>query len=103
MKVPPTKIWPENTKQVSGACQSYFIDKFIGNGSFQFSQDIKELVVWLLHEIAQKEKEAERSLMHRFNIATHLTWNKNYNVKPRRSSMGLKPRIFQGLPLRTRW
>ncbi|KAI9097467.1 hypothetical protein K1719_025238 [Acacia pycnantha] len=155
--VPPTGIWPENTKQVSGACQSYFIDKFIGNGSFQvidvnlekrnfvgiqfviwtggvwiknsganffaelkrnnpterFSQDMKELVVWLLHEIAQKEKEAERSLMHRFNIATelterckseggleligilvwlrfmacrHLTWNKNYNVKPREIS-----------------
>ncbi|XP_028802230.1 alpha-glucan water dikinase 2 isoform X2 [Neltuma alba] len=155
--VPPTDIWPENSKQVSGACQSYFMDKFIGNGSFQvidvnlqkrnfvgiqfviwtggfwiknsgknffaelkrnnpterFSQDLKELVVWLLHEIAQREKEAERSLMHRFNIATeltercksegglgligilvwlrfmacrHLTWNKNYNVKPREIS-----------------
>ncbi|CAN6584231.1 unnamed protein product [Malus baccata var. baccata] len=68
---------------------------------------------WLLDEISQREKEAERSLMHRFNIATeltercksegefglvgilvwlrfmscrHLTWNKNYNVKPREIS-----------------
>ncbi|KAF9608229.1 hypothetical protein IFM89_008184 [Coptis chinensis] len=68
------------------------------------------IIKWLLDEISQKEKEAERSLMHRFNIATELTerckgegelgligimvwlrfmacrqltWNKNYNVKPR--------------------
>ncbi|KAF5194960.1 Alpha-glucan water dikinase protein [Thalictrum thalictroides] len=71
------------------------------------------IVKWLLDEISQKEKDAERSLMHRFNIATelteryksegelglvgimvwfrfmacrHLTWNKNYNVKPREIS-----------------
>ncbi|KAG4147412.1 hypothetical protein ERO13_D05G221000v2 [Gossypium hirsutum] len=71
------------------------------------------IVKWLLDEISQREKEAERSLMHRFNIATelterckaegelglvgilvwmrlmrcrHLTWNKNYNVKPREIS-----------------
>ncbi|XP_072989475.1 alpha-glucan water dikinase 2 isoform X1 [Typha latifolia] len=68
---------------------------------------------WVLHEIAKREKDAERSLMHRFNIATELTlqcrkegeiglvailvwlrfmacrqlcWNKNYNVKPREIS-----------------
>ncbi|KAK8580431.1 hypothetical protein V6N13_143528 [Hibiscus sabdariffa] len=73
----------------------------------------KRIVKWLLDEISQREKEAERSLMHRFNIATeltercktegelgligilvwmrfmrcrHLTWNKNYNVKPREIS-----------------
>ncbi|XWS25405.1 hypothetical protein CRYUN_Cryun27aG0065400 [Craigia yunnanensis] len=73
----------------------------------------KGIVKWLLEEISQREKEAERSLMHRFNIATeltercnaegelgliailvwmrfmicrHLTWNKNYNVKPREIS-----------------
>ncbi|KAK6277708.1 hypothetical protein POUND7_018031 [Theobroma cacao] len=73
----------------------------------------KGIVKWLLDEISAREKEAERSLMHRFNIATelterckvegelaligilvwmrfmmcrHLTWNKNYNVKPREIS-----------------
>ncbi|KAK7410487.1 hypothetical protein VNO78_01298 [Psophocarpus tetragonolobus] len=33
--VPPQEIWPENSKLVSGACQSYFRDKFTGNRSFQ--------------------------------------------------------------------
>ncbi|XP_064981720.1 alpha-glucan water dikinase 2 isoform X6 [Musa acuminata AAA Group] len=72
-----------------------------------------EICKWLLDEIAQREKDAERSLMHRFNIATELMercrherelgligmlvwlrfmacrqlcWNKNYNVKPREIS-----------------
>ncbi|WOL20108.1 alpha-glucan water dikinase 2 isoform X2 [Canna indica] len=72
-----------------------------------------EICKWLLDEIAEIEKDAERSLMHRFNIATELTarcrnerelgligmlvwlrfmackqlcWNKNYNVKPREIS-----------------
>ncbi|KAJ4701488.1 Alpha-glucan water dikinase [Melia azedarach] len=75
--------------------------------------DGKGIAKWLLDEISLREKEAERSLMHRFNIATelterckgegelgligilvwmrlmacrHLTWNKNYNVKPREIS-----------------
>ncbi|CAI0405840.1 unnamed protein product [Linum tenue] len=75
--------------------------------------EVKGSMNWLLDEIAQREKEAERSLMHRFSIATeltdrckgegelgligilvwlrfmasrHLTWNKNYNVKPREIS-----------------
>ncbi|CAN0838714.1 Alpha-glucan water dikinase 2 [Linum grandiflorum] len=75
--------------------------------------DKKGIINWLLDEIAHREKEAERSLMHRFNIATelterckvegelgligilvwlrfmvcrYLTWNKNYNVKPREIS-----------------
>ncbi|OIW14562.1 hypothetical protein TanjilG_14948 [Lupinus angustifolius] len=158
--VPPQEIWPENSKLVSGACQSYFRDKFTENGSFQvvdvnlqkrnfagiqfviwtsglwiknnganffadfkltsptekFNIDAKEVVSWLLDEISRREKEAERSLMHRFNIATeltehcktegklgligilvwfrfmacrHLTWNKNYNVKPREISEAL--------------
>lgn len=73
----------------------------------------KGIVKWLLDEIAQRESDAERSLMHRFSIATELTercktegelglicimvwlrfmasrqltWNKNYNVKPREIS-----------------
>eukprot|EP00249_Psilotum_nudum_P023740 c28967_g1_i1 orf=621-4901(-) len=68
---------------------------------------------WLLDEIANRESDAERSLMHRYNIAVdltnqakdegelaligilvwmrfmanrQLTWNKNYNVKPREIS-----------------
>ncbi|XP_010520833.1 PREDICTED: alpha-glucan water dikinase 2 isoform X2 [Tarenaya hassleriana] len=79
--------------------------------------DGKHILKWLLNEIAQREKEAERSLMHRFNIATefterckdegvwglisimvwmrymatrHLIWNKNYNVKPREISEALE-------------
>ncbi|XP_039049997.1 alpha-glucan water dikinase 2 [Hibiscus syriacus] len=91
----------------------------------------KRIVKWLLDEISQREKEAERSLMHRFNIATelterckaegelgligiliwmrfmrcrHLTWNKNYNVKPREISeaqdrfTNLLQRIFVNQP-----
>ncbi|CAN8325774.1 unnamed protein product [Cochlearia groenlandica] len=77
----------------------------------------KYVLKWLLDEISEREKEAERSLMHRFNIATelaerckdegeggcigimvwmkfmatrHLTWNKNYNVKPREISEALE-------------
>ncbi|VVA92524.1 unnamed protein product [Arabis nemorensis] len=76
----------------------------------QLDVDRKYILKWLLDEISEREKEAERSLMHRFNIATelaerckdegeggcigimvwmkfmatrYLTWNKNYNVKPR--------------------
>ncbi|XP_065880881.1 alpha-glucan water dikinase 2 isoform X2 [Euphorbia lathyris] len=83
------------------------------NASGKVDEDDKEIVKWLLDEIYQREKEAERSLMHRYNIATelserckidgelgligilvwlrfmacrHLTWNKNYNVKPREIS-----------------
>ncbi|XP_010439039.1 PREDICTED: alpha-glucan water dikinase 2-like [Camelina sativa] len=79
--------------------------------------DEKYILKWLLDEISEREKEAERSLMHRFNIATelterckdegeggciaimvwmrfmatrHLTWNKNYNVKPREISEALE-------------
>ncbi|XP_010254601.1 PREDICTED: alpha-glucan water dikinase 2 isoform X2 [Nelumbo nucifera] len=75
--------------------------------------DSKGIVKWLLDEISQREKDAQRSLMHRFNIAAELTercknegqlgligifvwlrfmtsrqltWNKNYNVKPREIS-----------------
>ncbi|KAJ4851076.1 Alpha-glucan water dikinase 2 [Turnera subulata] len=154
---PPPEIFPEKSKLVPGACQTYFADVSTENGSFQFV-DInlqqrnflgiqfviwsggswiknnganffarlntvnpsgkvdgkgKGIVKWLLDEIYQREKEAERSLMHRYNIATdltersrvegelgligilvwlrfmacrYLTWNKNYNVKPREIS-----------------
>ncbi|GLJ13650.1 hypothetical protein SUGI_0217250 [Cryptomeria japonica] len=93
--------------------------------------DGKGTTKWLLDAIAEKEKDAERSLMHRFNIATELTerarcegklglagilvwmrfmatrqltWNKNYNVKPREISAAqdkltnLLQRIFQDQP-----
>ncbi|ESQ54882.1 hypothetical protein EUTSA_v10024230mg [Eutrema salsugineum] len=79
--------------------------------------DGKYILKWLLDEISEREKEAEKSLMHRFNIATelterckdegeggcigimvwmkfmatrYLTWNKNYNVKPREISEALE-------------
>ncbi|KAH9314059.1 hypothetical protein KI387_022686 [Taxus chinensis] len=93
--------------------------------------DGKGTVKWLLDAIAEKEMDAERSLMHRFSIATELTerarcegklglagilvwmrfmvtrqltWNKNYNVKPREISAAqdkftnLLQRIFQDQP-----
>ncbi|GLJ44591.1 hypothetical protein SUGI_0937210 [Cryptomeria japonica] len=93
--------------------------------------DAKGTTKWLLDVIAEKEKHAEKSLMHRFNIATELTkrarcegklglagilvwmrfmatrqltWNKNYNVKPREISTtqdkltNLLQRIFQYHP-----
>ncbi|KAG8654882.1 hypothetical protein MANES_05G189000v8 [Manihot esculenta] len=83
------------------------------NPSGKVDGDGRETLKWLLDEIYRRENEAERSLMHRFNIATeltercklegelgligiliwlrfmacrHLTWNKNYNVKPREIS-----------------
>lgn len=76
-------------------------------------EDGTKICKWLLDEISEREKDAERSLMHRFNIAKELTgrcknegelgligilvwlrfmacrqlcWNKNYNVKPREIS-----------------
>ncbi|KAK9223163.1 hypothetical protein WN944_011605 [Citrus x changshan-huyou] len=81
--------------------------------NFVSKVDGDDKVKWLLDEISCREKEAERSLMHRFNIAAelterckgegelgliaimvwmrfmacrHLMWNKNYNVKPREIS-----------------
>ncbi|XP_038973622.1 alpha-glucan water dikinase 2 [Phoenix dactylifera] len=75
--------------------------------------DGTKICKWLLDEISEREKDAERSLMHRFSIAKDLTercknegelgligilvwlrfmacrqlcWNKNYNVKPREIS-----------------
>ncbi|CAN1825825.1 Alpha-glucan water dikinase 2 [Linum perenne] len=110
---PPPGILPEKSKLVPGACQTYFTEVATAKGFFQAGGDKKGIINWLLDEIAHREKEAERSLMHRFNIATeltecckvegelgfigilvwlrfmacrHLTWNKNYNVKPREIS-----------------
>ncbi|KAL6297180.1 hypothetical protein ACE6H2_005322 [Prunus campanulata] len=110
---PPPEILPKKSNLVPGACQTYFTDISTGMGSFQASGDGDGIFKWLLDEISRREKEAERSLMHRFNIATeltercknegefglvgilvwlrfmscrHLTWNKNYNVKPREIS-----------------
>ncbi|KAJ9187005.1 hypothetical protein P3X46_002505 [Hevea brasiliensis] len=95
----------------NGANFSVLLKSINPNG--KVDGDGKEIVKWLLDEIYRREKEAERSLMHRFNIATelterckfegesgligilvwlrfmacrHLTWNKNYNVKPREIS-----------------
>ncbi|MBA0595641.1 hypothetical protein Gorai_012504 [Gossypium raimondii] len=110
---PPSDMLPEKSKMVVGACQTYFTEKTVGGRPFQVNGYSNGIVKWLLDEISQREKEAERSLMHRFNIATelterckaegelglvgilvwmrlmrcrHLTWNKNYNVKPREIS-----------------
>ncbi|KAL5705472.1 alpha-glucan, water dikinase [Ranunculus cassubicifolius] len=118
---------------------------WIKNNGANFSVNLKEIdskcgqgdgirkgiVKWLLDEISQREKDAERSLMHRFDIATELTerckgdgdlgligimvwlrfmacrqltWNKNYNVKPREISAAqdkftnLLQRIYSGQP-----
>ncbi|KAF3776216.1 Alpha-glucan water dikinase 2 [Nymphaea thermarum] len=87
--------------------------QLLGSKCGKGSGEGDKFVKWLLDEISEKEKEAERSLMHRFNIATELTqraikegelgligilvwmrfmatrqltWNKNYNVKPREIS-----------------
>jgi alpha-glucan,water dikinase len=95
------------------------------------SADGKGTVKCLLDAIAEKERDAERSLMHRFSIATELTetakfegelglagilvwmrfmatrqltWNRNYNVKPREISTAqdkltdLLRRIYQDQP-----
>lgn len=111
--VPPPEILPKKSNVVPGACQTNFTEMSIGNGSFQVAGAGEGIVKWLLDEISRREKEAERSLMHRFNVAMeltdfcksegelaligmlvwlrfmscrHLTWNKNYNVKPREIS-----------------
>ncbi|KAM7516914.1 hypothetical protein LguiA_006497 [Lonicera macranthoides] len=92
---------------------NFFVDLNLLNLSGKVGHDGKGIIIWLLDEISAREKEAEKSLMHRFNIATevtercksegevgligilvwlrfmacrHLTWNKNYNVKPREIS-----------------
>ncbi|KAB1200279.1 Alpha-glucan water dikinase 2 [Morella rubra] len=108
---PPPEMLPQKSKLVSGACQTYFTEISTEKAFFQVDGAGAEgIVKWLLDEISRREKDAERSLMHRFNIATelmercknegelgligilvwfrfmacrHLTWNKNYNVKPR--------------------
>ncbi|KAH9794985.1 alpha-glucan water dikinase 2 [Citrus sinensis] len=71
LQSPPPDMLPEKSKMVAGACQTYFTDIATARGSFQVDGDDK--VKWLLDEISCREKEAERSLMHRFNIAAELT------------------------------
>ncbi|KAK7858548.1 alpha-glucan water dikinase 2, partial [Quercus suber] len=93
--------------------KNFFVSLKPMKASGKIDGDGNGIVRWLLDEISRREKEAERSLMHRFNIATelmelckaegelgligilvwfrfmacrHLTWNKNYNVKPREIS-----------------
>ncbi|KAL6012657.1 hypothetical protein ACLOJK_003146 [Asimina triloba] len=130
-QAPPLEILPERSKLLDGACQTYFQETSSGDAVFQLQTadgfalkqssskdgkgagDAKGTAKWLLDEIGQREKDAERSLMHRFDIATELigrcrsegelgiigvlvwlrfmacrqlTWNKNYNVKPREIS-----------------
>ncbi|CAK7347288.1 unnamed protein product [Dovyalis caffra] len=110
---PAPEMLPGKSKLVAGACQTYFSEMSTRKGFFQVDRNGKGIAKYLLDEISRREKEAERSLMHRFNIATelterskvegelgligilvwlrfmacrHLTWNKNYNVKPREIS-----------------
>ncbi|GBG63702.1 hypothetical protein CBR_g39013 [Chara braunii] len=89
----------------------------------QHVSDGKGTCKWLLDQIADSESDAERSLMHRFNLAAgflqaaksegelalaavfiwlrfmatrQLIWNKNYNVKPRELSAA-QDRLTDGL------
>lgn len=64
--VPPPEILPKKSNVVPGACQTNFTEMSIGNGSFQVAGAGEGIVKWLLDEISRREKEAERSLMHRF-------------------------------------
>ncbi|KAG9440142.1 hypothetical protein H6P81_020307 [Aristolochia fimbriata] len=120
--VPPSEILPERSKLVDGACQTYFKELSTGGGFFKFV-DINlqerskgnqmQTLTWMVNEISEKEKDAERSFMHRYNIASELLgrcryegelglvailvwfrfmacrqlkWYKNYNVQPREIS-----------------
>ncbi|KAF6166769.1 hypothetical protein GIB67_005645 [Kingdonia uniflora] len=115
-------------------------ESWIKNNGSNFSFDLKPvipklgkgdgggkgIIKWLLDEISQREKDAERSLMHRFNIATELTerckvegelgliaimvwlrfmscrqltWNKNYNVKPRLAFPSFRRRLASMGPI----
>lgn len=91
----------------------FYISLMADKKSRKVLGDDKRVSKWFLEEIARCESDAERSLMHRFNIATELTekaknagrlplvgilvwmrfmatrqltWNRNYNVKPREIS-----------------
>ncbi|WOH14790.1 hypothetical protein DCAR_0934313 [Daucus carota subsp. sativus] len=92
---------------------NFFVGLNLYSASGKVEHDGRGILKWLLNEISQREKEAERSLMHRFCIAAELTercksegdlgligilvwlrfmacrqlnWNKNYNIKPREIS-----------------
>lgn len=105
-------IW-SNGSWVKHNGANFFVGLKTMNPSGKVGGNEKGILKWLLDEIARREKEAERSFMHRYNIATeltercrfegelgligilvwvrfmacrHLTWNKNYNVKPREIS-----------------
>ncbi|XP_042408616.1 alpha-glucan water dikinase, chloroplastic-like isoform X2 [Zingiber officinale] len=101
-------------KWIKNSGLDFYIE--LGNGSIKSRKapgDGSGVAKSLLDKIAELETEAQRSLMHRFNIAAdlaeqargsgqlglagilvwlrfmamrHLIWNKNYNVKPREIS-----------------
>ncbi|XP_008219224.1 PREDICTED: alpha-glucan water dikinase 2 isoform X1 [Prunus mume] len=106
-------IWSGESSWIKNNGTNFFVGVTPVISSGKASGDGDGIFKWLLDEISRREKEAERSLMHRFNIATeltercknegefglvgilvwlrfmscrHLTWNKNYNVKPREIS-----------------
>ncbi|XXG55807.1 hypothetical protein AAC387_Pa03g3394 [Persea americana] len=109
----PFVLWSGGTWIKNNGSNFYISLKSMGSIYEKGAGDGKVTIKWLLDEMAEREKDAERSLMHRFNIATELTercknegelglvgilvwlrfmscrqltWNKNYNVKPREIS-----------------
>ncbi|GJN20952.1 hypothetical protein PR202_gb08393 [Eleusine coracana subsp. coracana] len=113
-KAPPAGIVPPGSTLLEMACKSSFSEAtFDGLGYQDGTEGGKETAKALLETIADLEEDAQRSLMHRFNIAAdlaeqakdaghlglsgllvwmrfmatrQLVWNKNYNVKPREIS-----------------
>ncbi|XP_077218318.1 phosphoglucan, water dikinase isoform X2 [Tasmannia lanceolata] len=110
----PFIIWSGGSWIKNNGSNFYISLKSMSSKYGKGAGDGKGTVKWLLDEISEREKDAERSLMHRFNIATELTerckndgelgligilvwlrfmacrqltWNKNYNVKPREISV----------------
>nr|CAB3468198.1 unnamed protein product [Digitaria exilis] len=113
-KAPPSNIVPSGSKLLDMACETEFTKSELDGLHYQDTGDAgKGTAKALLERIADLEEDAQRSLMHRFNIAAdlvdqardagllgivglfvwirfmatrQLTWNKNYNVKPREIS-----------------
>ncbi|CAN6195188.1 unnamed protein product [Urochloa humidicola] len=113
-KAPPSNILPSGSKLLDMACETEFTKSELDGLHYQDTGDTgKGTAKALLERIADLEEDAQRSLMHRFNIAAdlvdkardagllgvvglfvwirfmatrQLTWNKNYNVKPREIS-----------------
>uniref|UniRef100_A0A0E0AA27 alpha-glucan, water dikinase n=1 Tax=Oryza glumipatula TaxID=40148 RepID=A0A0E0AA27_9ORYZ len=114
VKAPPSSILPSGSSLLDKACETSFSEYELNGLHCQDTGDAgKGTAKALLERIADLEEDAQRSLMHRFNIAADLVdqardngllgivgifvwirfmatrqliWNKNYNVKPREIS-----------------